>query len=49
MYERYFHQWIRRTSDGAIIPVDPQNADFQAFQAWESQGNTPQPYTPNGE
>lgn len=32
---------IRRTSDGASIPIDPANADFQAFLIWNAQQETP--------
>jgi|SRR5215469_7423444 len=28
-------------SDGALIPMDPGNADYQAYLAWMSLGNTP--------
>lgn len=34
---------IKRTSDGAIIPVDPSNIDYQGYLAWVSEGNTPDP------
>jgi hypothetical protein len=39
---------VIRTSDGARIPCDPRNADYQAYQAWISAGNAASPYTPPG-
>ncbi len=30
-------------SDGALVPVSPGNADYQAYMAWVAAGNTPSP------
>lgn len=46
------YKWVRanaivqRLADGAFIPNDGGNVDWQAFQAWVAAGNTPQPEAP---
>jgi len=36
-----FPTHIRRQADGAIIPLDESNADFQAFRQWQAEGGAP--------
>lgn len=32
---------VTRTSDGAAIPMDFRNIDYQAYRAWVAAGNVP--------
>ncbi len=34
---------VYRTEDGAFIPFDPANTDYQQYLKWVAEGNTPTP------
>jgi len=37
------NEFVICTIDGASIPFDPANTDYQAYLKWVSEGNTPEP------
>lgn len=34
---------VKRISDNAFIPFDPDNTDYQAYLRWCAEGNEPLP------
>jgi hypothetical protein len=43
MYQLTTGDTILRLEDGAFIPPDPANTDYQAYLEWVAAGNEPEP------
>ena len=43
IYSSYGTNCVRRLSDGACIPFDEANTDYQQYLKWLEEGNTPLP------
>lgn len=43
MYKLTQSNCIMRMTDNALIPADANNSDWQKYQQWLADGNTPQP------
>lgn len=41
-YKGMVMESIIRKEDGAMIPKDETNTDYQAYLAWVAEGNTPE-------
>lgn len=42
-YKLLDNDYILRKSDGAYIPTDAANSDYQAYLMWIEDGNVPEP------
>ena len=42
-YDNSVADCVIRTTDGACIPFDTANTDYQKYLEWIAEGNTPEP------
>jgi hypothetical protein len=42
-----FDDMVKRLSDNAFIPFDPDNTDYAEYLKWLAEGNTPLPAEEN--
>ena len=43
LFNKVDDRMVRRDEDGAFIPFDDANTDYQAYKAWLAEGNEPNP------
>lgn len=43
MFEGQEPTTVKRLADGAFIPFDPGNTDYQEYLKWVAEGNNPEP------
>jgi hypothetical protein len=42
-FKNVLREMVQRIADGAYIPFDPDNTDYQEYLKWLAEGNTPEP------